>query len=308
MAKSELLDRAYEALAVLSLDGATRVSISAVAKRAGISRSTINQAGDGDWLKLREDIRIRAAQTLPVGDQIRSLSISELRRRVKHLEEQVELLRAQAAKTYSQLIDRVQYYFALSGEAPKIRSEKAKLIQEITRLTQQNRNMKAQLELALANSESPAIPSLIVKRVIRAVEAVAKADIGINFLSKLDEFKKIQSSSSVVDIYLLCGLPFSGGEEWITEHRPPLPGVTLYIECNCVSRDVRGLLVALLHREFKANINCVRLRASKEACLSRAVMQVTGAEQVLVVKSIETLSDSFDEICLDESFNSIVLA
>jgi hypothetical protein len=57
-----------------------------------------------------------------------------------------------ASTTYNQLIDRVQYYFALASEKPAKQVEKAKLLQELTHQKNQNAILRADLKAALAES------------------------------------------------------------------------------------------------------------------------------------------------------------
>lgn len=308
MARSDVLSRAYKALEELVSEGVARISVSEVAKRAGIGRATINQSSDEDWRKFRDEIRLRGKLNTDSGQRSKNISVNDLRRRVRDLEGQIGVLRNQAAKTYAQLIDRVQYYYALAAESPKVRSEKAKLVKELTSQRKQSQVLKSQLDLALANSSSPSATALIIKRVIVSKSSLNQQDIISGFISKLYEYRESFSGSPIADVFLLCGLPLSGSDSWIAEHRPIKPGVSLYVDCICVNEDVRKLLLVLLRKEFRSAIHCVRLRANSDVCRTRASMQYSGAEQVLVIKDIEEQVMQFDEVHFAEDFDSIILA
>jgi len=307
MARQDILARAYNALESLVAEGTARLSVSEVAKRAGIGRATINQSADDDWRILREDIRSRTREITGTSKKGGSSSVNDLRHRIKELEGQIKGLREQAAKTYAQLIDRIQYYYALAGEAPKMRSEKAKLVKELTSQRKQTQILKSQLDLAMANSTSPSFSGLTIKRIIEVRSSIRPSEIISNFISKLYEYREVSSDASVVDVFLLCGLPLAGGEHWVNEHQPSKPGVSLYIDCVCVSEEVRKLILVLLRKEFRAAIHCVRLRASRDVCITRASMKHSGAEQVLAIKNIQDLDSQFVEIHFGEDFDSIIL-
>lgn len=308
MARSDFLSRAYSALEELVSEGVVRISVSEVAKRAGIGRATINQSADEDWRKFRNEIRMREKLNTESIQRVNNISVTELRRRVKDLEAQVGVLRGQAAITYSQLIDRVQYYYALAAESPKMRSEKAKLVKELTSQRKHAQILKSQLDLALANSESIGATALIIKKIILSKSLFNQHDIISSFIHKLYEYRDDFSGSPIVDVFLTCGLPLSGADIWIDEHRPTKPGVSLYIDCICVREDVRKLLLVLLRREFKSAIHCVRLRANSDVCRARASMQYSGSEQVLVIKDIEDQAAQFQEVHFAEDFDSVILA
>lgn len=82
------------------------------------------------------------------------------------MEEQLALLRERASTTYNQLIDRVQYYFALASEKPAKQVEKAKLLQELTHQKNQNAILRADLKAALAESLTPAVSGFITSKII----------------------------------------------------------------------------------------------------------------------------------------------
>ncbi|HBP2513650.1 TPA: hypothetical protein L5X69_006532, partial [Pseudomonas aeruginosa] len=155
MAKQDLLNRVYATISALQSDGRKKLSVMEVSKLSGVGRATINQKHDPDWVKVREVIKGTTHSGVYTKDSSEDVkkplkNTQEIHHRLKELEEQLALLRERASTTYNQLIDRVQYYFALASEKPAKQVEKAKLLQELTHQKNQNAILRADLKAALA--------------------------------------------------------------------------------------------------------------------------------------------------------------
>ncbi|MFV8781887.1 hypothetical protein ACNKU7_05640 [Microbulbifer sp. SA54] len=307
MARKCTLERAYRALEELASDENATVSISAVARRAGIGRATINQTSDSDWSKFRDTLRERSITRDSTEQKNSQSSYRELRRRLLELEDQVDVMRKRAAEMFNQLVDRVQYYYAISQETPKMRSEKSKLIKELTSQKKYTQELKSQLELAIANNSTLATSAFTAKRIIESKNAVKQTEITIDFLEKIHEFLNKNNGARVVDIFLLCGLPMSGTSDWIEKHSPANPGISLYIDFSVTTENIRKVFLAIIRKEFSADIHCVRIRSEKNTCIKRAEMQISGAAQTLIIQQIEDESSNFEEVHLNEGFNSIII-
>src|SRR3546814_14990605 len=121
MAKQDLLNRVYATISALQSDGRKKLSVMEVSKLSGVGRATINQKHDPDWVKVREVIKGTTHSGVYAKDSSEDIkkplkNTQEIHHRLKELEEQLALLRERASTTYNQLLDRVQYYFALDSE------------------------------------------------------------------------------------------------------------------------------------------------------------------------------------------------
>ncbi|MDX3943662.1 hypothetical protein QYP06_31785 [Pseudomonas aeruginosa] len=314
MAKQDLLNRVYATISALQSDGRKKLSVMEVSKLSGVGRATINQKHDPDWVKVREVIKGTTHSGVYTKDSSEDVkkplkNTQEIHHRLKELEEQLALLRERASTTYNQLIDRVQYYFALASEKPAKQVEKAKLLQELTHQKNQNAILRADLKAALAESLTPAVSGIITSKIILEVpNAVSDSEAILSFLEKLDSLASQNRSSLVTAVYIMCGLPMCGKSSWIENHKPPTPGVSLYFSGASDTVSTRNLLVSRVRKEFNAPVHCVRFSLGLDACISRAEKQFNGAALELNISSIKVVAARFEEIQFSENFDSIILA
>lgn len=314
MAKQDLLNRVYATISALQSGGRKKLSVMEVAKLSGVARATINQKHDPDWVKVREVIKGTAHSGVYAKDSSEDVkkplkNTQEIHHRLKELEEQLDLLRERASTTYNQLIDRVQYYFALASEKPAKQVEKAKLLQELTHQKSQNAILRADLKAALAESLTPAVSGIITSKIILEVpNAVSDSEAILSFLEELDSLSSQNRSSLVTAVYIMCGLPMCGKSSWIDNHKPLTPGVSLYVCGASDTVSTRNLLVSRVRKEFNAPVHCVRFGLGLDACISRAEKQFNGAALELNISSIKGVAARFEEIQFSENFDSIILA
>src|SRR3989344_269052 len=314
MAKQELLNRVYGTISALHRGGRKKISVMEVAKLSGVARATINQKHDPDWVKVREVIK----RTVHSGGDVEDSSVvfeqplknsQEIHHRLKELEEQLSLLRERANTTYNQLIERVQYYFALASEKPAKQVEKAKVLQELTHQKNQNAILRADLKAALAESLTPAVSGIITSKIILEVpNAVSESEAILNFLEKLDSLSNQNRSSLVTTVYIMFGLPMCGQSSWIENHKPSTPGVSLYVSGASDTVSIRSLLISRIRKEFNVPVHCVRFSIGLDVCISRAEKQFNGAALELNILSIKGAAARLEEIQFSDNFDSIILA
>lgn len=314
MAKQELLDRVYTVISALHEGGRKKLSVMEVANLSGVARATINQKNDPDWGKVRDIIRGTALRLVDADDPgpVAKEPINnrqEIYRRLNELEEQLALLRERANSTYNQLVDRLQYYFALASEKPAKQVEKAKLLQELNHEKNQNAMLRADLKAALAESLTPAVSGIISSKVtIEIPSGAVEAEIILHFLEKLDSVVGQGRSSIVSAVYITCGLPMCGTSSWIESHKPLTPGVSLYISGASETASIRNLFISRVRKEFNVAVHCVRFRIGPDACISRAEKQFNGATLELNISLIKSVAERFEEVHFSENFDSIILA
>ncbi|MDH4565636.1 hypothetical protein E8E95_02980 [Pseudomonas sp. BN414] len=312
MANQDLLNRVYATISALHKGGRKKLSVMEVAKLSGVARATINQKHDPDWVKVREAIKGTFHSGSDAEDSSAVLeqplkSTQEIHQRLKEFEEQLALLRERANTTYNQLIDRLQYYFALTSEKPAKQMEKAKLLQELTHQKNQNAILRADLKAALAESLTPAVSGIITsKSILEVPNTLSEPEAILDFLEKLDSLSN--RSSLVTTVYILCGLPMCGKSSWIENHKPPTPGVSLYVSGASETASIRNLLASRVRKAFNVPVHCVRFRIGLDACISRAEKQFNGAVLELNISLIKSVAARFEEIQFIENFDSIILA
>ena len=316
MARADLLNRAYQAVAALRAKGRTKLSVEEVAECAGLARSTF-YLKDDDWQEVREVIRgkpsprVRLAAVEVTAASKADLRLTALARRVEEAEAELERIRAAADDVYRKLIDQVQYYFALASETPKKREQQAKLLKEVARAKQEVQRLKAENSRLQASQNAGAeIASLAVaKRVVGLPDAAPSVSaLYAAFLDKMAGIVPDEPAGRAVGaVYLLSGLPLSGKGTWIERHKPSTPGAAIYVDSTNHTAEVRGFFVDRMRTFTAAPIHCVRLRASLETCLGRCERTCSGAAQIQVQARLERIHAEFEEVRVDEPFDSIIL-
>ncbi|MEH7996781.1 hypothetical protein V3413_30845 [Pseudomonas aeruginosa] len=313
MAKQDLLERVYRTISALHKSGKKNLSVMEVAKLSGIARATINQKNDPDWGLVRAVIKGTAKSGGIEEDQNVIYEQSDqythdVSRRLNELETQLSQLRDRANTTYNQLIDRVQYYFALASEKPAKQVERAKLLQELNHQKNQNAVLRAELKAALTESKTPAVSGVISSKIIMEVRsAVSESEIIQDFLERLDELTNENRSSIITAVYIMFGLPMCGKSYWIENHRPSGPGVSLYITGASETVSIRSLMVSRIRKVFAVPVHCVRFNISLDLCIARAEKQFNGAALELNVSIIRSSARQLEEIQFNENFDSIIL-
>lgn len=314
MAKQELLNRVYQTISALHKSGKNKLSVMEVAKLSGVARATINQKSDPDWEVVRGVIKstFDPKQSLEESNVVFAKphhSFEDVHRRLEELEQQLSLLRDRANTTYDQLMDRVQYYFALASEKPAKQVEMAKVIQELNYQKRQNAILRSDLKAALAESKNPAVSGLVSSKLIIDIPvSITEPEAIRRFLEKLDSLICENRSSLITAAYIMFGLPMCGKSCWIENHKPHTPGVSLYISGACDTASIRSLIISRLTKEFSVPIHCVRFDVPLDVCIARAERQFNGAALELNISLMKTAASRVEEIQFTENFDSIILA
>lgn len=315
MARADTLDRAYKAIARLQAQGRTKLNASLVAASAGLARSTL-YLDDDDWMEVLKAIRgetspsvglaaVEVVATSKADDKLRALA-----QRVEDAEEALKKLHVTAHHVYRQLLDQVQYYCALAGETPwkwerdaQTQRELNTAKQELQRLNAENNELRAQM----VPDDNGTL--CVTQNVIELSEPASLTDMYTEFLNKLAGFvPDAQAGQAVGAIYLLCGLPLSGRSTWIRQHKPLTPRLAVYVDGTNHRAEVRSFFIQSVRRLTEAPIHCVRLRAPAQICLQRCERGWSGAAQIKLMARVEQVQAEFQEVKIDEPFNSVILA
>ena len=315
MAKQVNLENVYEVIGQLRAKGIRKLSVEQVAAAAGVARSTF-YLSDADWQEVRDVIngkpstRVKLIEVQATAATGINRTILELRERLQSVESELESVRQTAEVVFKNLVDQLQYYFALAAETPAERARQAKLLkefgwtkQELKRLQAENASLREQMTIV------PEIAKLVSKRYITLPNVLSGPEYYSSFLDQLiQNVPDEHAGMGIRSIFVTCGLPSSGKTRWVHGHTSSEPGGTLYIDGTSHSVDVRKFIADRLRRITTAPIHCVRIRASKETCAERCGRKLRGASFVQMEKIITSIDAAFEEVSIAEPFDSIILA
>ncbi|HHK0531360.1 TPA: hypothetical protein ACQQJD_004907 [Pseudomonas aeruginosa] len=308
MARRDHLDRAYKALAELTAANLGKISIAEISRQSGVSRATINQKNDSEWVAFRDAVKTHSRQVAGSKTDQATLSVNQIAKRISDLEFRLGLLRDKANDSHGQLIDKIQYYYTLSKDRPNLLSDKAKLLNENSQLRSINRNLRSELNAASGQTNATInLKPINSKRVINLAPDLPNSETVANLIKESDKLCASVDPSAVTQTFLIFGHHKSGSEEWITSHSSSAPGVALYVNAPFWNSSTRKTATAFLKSKFKCSIHCVRLLTSYDVCATRITNQYNGALQARYLEALETAHANFEEVSLSEDFSSIIM-
>ncbi|RTR53924.1 hypothetical protein DY931_32630 [Pseudomonas aeruginosa] len=308
MAKRDLLERAYKALAELTIANLGKISIAEISRTSGVGRATINQKNDSAWVAFREAVGAHNREFSAADTDQTKLSANHIAKRISDLEFRLGLLREKANISHGQLIDKIQYYYTLSKDRPNLLADKAKLLNENSQLRSINRNLRSELDVATAQTRATVnLKPINSKRLIDLAPDLPSSEIVASLIKESDKLCALVDPAAVTQTFMMFGYHKSGSEEWITSHSSHASGVALYINAPFWDSSTRKTATAFLKSKFKCAIHCVRLLTSYDVCATRITHQYNGAIQARYLEALETAHSNLEEVSLSEEFSSIIM-
>lgn len=300
------------------------VTPSAVARGAHISRANLYErqgARSEGWKRVITAIGV--ANEKPGGEQPRSKNASPdaelkaLKDRLGRLDAVLARLDTLANKTFRTLFDNYILFWKRDRDRGEEQAQLAALVEEVTanrrhvqELEATNRALSASREPRQAN---PKI-SQLSKKMIICPDSYLKDEKGVYSFSKhraneawqraiieLDEQLRARVPSI---IFVLAGPQGSGKSTWAAQHRPVVPGISLYFDATLPSSSDRSAIVVRARR-VGARVVCVRFLTPLDQCLRNCAQR--DAERKIPDKIIRGVFETFEEITVDEGFDEIHL-
>jgi hypothetical protein len=319
----EALSRAYAALYTLRQEGKPKPSLTEIAKRSGIQRSTM-YTSHPDWKRFREVVRLGLSlkDVTQAGVELEEkagwvLRIEALDRRLAKAEGDLQNYKFVADTVFTRLTGQLHKYVMLSKETPSQANRRAALLKENAEMKQEvqrlgNENAELRLQTAIPADLRPLAKKevLVIYDKLPGEKHIDLEDPVIEAINKLDDYFAAPHEAQVpAVVYIMCGNFASGKSRWIKEHSPLIPGVNLYIDGTNHTARMRKLLLKRVRKlSPSCTIACVRVRAVLDDCLKRnenpsRVRTKKSLPRELVVR----VASEFEEISLDEGFDQILL-
>lgn len=321
------VSKAYDRLIGLpKYKGKTELPIAAVAREAGIGRSTINTH---DSLKnickgLDENGKPRLKVVKPLSGTMAELNkliqahakYDEMLSRLTDYQEEIT---TKIWDRYTEVYAEFQLRDQGAADAEPLRRKNDQLREELIQL-------KRQLEIQKLLNKGVEKDSLAAEKVTalykpyvvspdkhllddnkyiwskaRANNAWAKAHL---------EFEELLKTTTPVKVYLMCGAQCSGKTTWIRNHKPTEPGAHIYFDAVLKLSSERAVFISKIGDICPdAKVVCVRVMASLETCLSRQRSRASNDPQAKLVPPniIQANFESFEEVEMDELFDQIVI-
>lgn len=317
MANYDLTDKekaVYHAIATLRAKGQTNLTVVEVAKMSGVGRSTINQS-TLRWQTVRETIKgAHSPHVNYLENELSVVSTStnklyEFDARVKNAEESLEFMQNKAKLIHSKLLDQLQYYFSLAGETPSKTKKNASVLKELAAVKQENNRLKSDLSQYQATlSPDTNITPIVNKKIITLPDYVGLTDASI-FIKELETLlSNYTNKNNIKAVFLLMGLPLSGKSDWIHKHMFHTAGITVFIDSINHLRETRDFILTQTKSRISVPIHCVRIRTPIETCKHRGERIFNGVEHVQFQRRLDKAFIELEEVSLNESFDSIILA
>lgn len=315
------LQRIYDAIATLRQQG-QKLSVSAVAKKAGIARSTL-YTEHPDWGEVLQVIagkkaspRVQLAEVVLSENHKWDRQIAKLQLQVAELDLALRETRDLSDAVYNQLLAQLHKYFLLASETPRENHRKAEIAKEAG-------DLRRRLDAALAEvrqlraergGDGPLIFAkkevIDVYPILKRSSLLGKELFGCCFdaLNELDRFFREPEFAPTV-VYLMCGQFASGKSRWIRDHKPLTPGVVLYIDGTNHSLDMRALFIKRLRSlSRQSRIVACRRPSTLEECLERNGDPARRRLGLAVPEALlRHVDETFCEIGFDEGFDAIEL-
>lgn len=298
------------------------VTPSLVAKGANISRSNLYKrsgARSKGWSKVINAIEAakNEATSSPESSKTRThrTEVTELRDRFNRFEAILNRMDTLTAKTFRTLLDNYILYWKKDRDRSEELAQLGALLEEVTANRRQIRELEATNRLLSAGQKlperSPKVSHLSQKVIIcpddyllddkgvyafsrhRANEAWQKAILDVD-----DQLK--QRVPSIV--YVLSGPQGAGKSTWAAQHRPTVPGLSLYFDATLPFSSDRAALVVRARR-VGARVVCIRFLTSLKKCIRNSSSREPGRQ--VPEKVIRDFFNAFEEISVDEGFDEI---
>lgn len=318
----EALNLVYSTIAALKAEGRTKITVSEVARRSGVNRSTINSKHD-DWQEAREVIftNIPSLKVKLASEEIREqnrwrIEASRLERELQSCNETLVELTEFAESVYKRLLDQLHKYVYEARQVPERMDRESKTLIELSELKKQLAFYESEIRNLKSGSEqnSTVIP-LVKKEIVEvfpepqrgtAIE-VDLVDLTMDAMNKLDYYFSKHYPPRV--IYVLCGNFASGKSYWISRHKPVINEQCLYFEGTNHSAMLRKLIIRYIRKlNPDCKIVCVRILSDVGQCLKRNVTDARIRNKNNIPEELISIIDkNFEEVSVREGFNEIVI-
>jgi hypothetical protein len=322
LSHDEALKLVYSVIAVFRTEGKTKITISEVAKNAGISRSTMNSKHE-DWVEIRDIIqnnkfsdRVKLASDVIRERTKWQIEAAKLEKEVQNCQDNLSELTDFADSVYKRLLNELHKYVYKARKVPEHMDRESKTLLELQELTKQVEYYEAEIQNLKAKSVKNGTIRVFAKKEVIDVFESKRAnlnnldflDLTMDALYKLDNYFVGPHPPKVV--YVLCGNFASGKSTWIADHAPIHEGINIYFDGTNHSISLRQRIIKHIRKyKTECKIVCVRTFCDVEKCLIRNTSDTrVRYKNSLSDELITCIDENFEEVSVTEGFNEIIIA
>ncbi|MEX1669290.1 hypothetical protein AB4876_10230 [Zhongshania guokunii] len=320
---SEAVSAALAEVARLHAAGLS-VTPSSVARGASISRSNLYHregARNDGWSKVVRAMTIASENSSApaVFSRVRGrdAELKELHDRIARFDDTLLRLEKLSSKTFRSLLDNYIQFWKKDRDRCEEKSQLAALLEEVTASRRHNKELETTLRLLSAGHEPRQDNykvSHLSKKIIISPDTYMLDENGVYTFSKhraneawqkaileVDEQLRLRVPSTIL---VLVGPQGAGKSTWAAQHRPSVPGISLYFDATLPFSADRSALVVRARR-VGVKVVCIRFLTPLEQCIKNCTLR--EPERHVQEKLVRTVFNVFEEITVDEGFDEIHL-